>query len=238
LRAVSFLQVLVQRLADRFPVRDVTFVQANKVFDELFRKYRVTFDLQVADAIKLALGDRYGDAQRFVSRRNKRNRQNGKTCTMPTEAFAGRLPVPRLQIAFRSHVVVDQVQVVVEFLAVQNVQLLDAREKARLFHVLHLTAQRAALEHLAIKTNLANANAVAFLDVKCYRARGGRNLFDIRTDLGIRMSLRREEFFDCALSRLEFDRIKNRFFRNTDAAFSKGFQDVRLRNAVQSFELN
>src|SRR6476661_1766473 len=155
---------------------------------------------------------------------------------MPAQAFNARLAVTRLQIAFRSHVVVDQVQVIVELLAVQHIQILDAREQTSLFYVLHLTTQRATLKYLALKLNFTDAYAVAFFDIESYRTRGCRNLLDVRTDHRIRVSLCRQQLLDYALGSFEFDRIENRLFRNTNAAFAKSFQHVRFRNAVQPFK--
>ena len=65
-----------------------------------------------------------------------------------------------LQITFRLHVVVDQVQVVIKLLSIENVLLPKARDQTRLSHVFHSRAQVAALKNLAaFKTNLGDAHA-------------------------------------------------------------------------------
>src|ERR1044072_1731177 len=119
----------------------------------------------MAEAIEPAVVNGHRDAQRVVRRGQKREWQHGETGASPAESFNAGLAVTRLEITLRTHVVIDPVQVIVEFLAMQNVLLADAREQPGLFDVLHLTAQGAALENLAsFKANLGDAHTFAFID--------------------------------------------------------------------------
>ena len=125
-----------------------------------FGKDRIAFDLQIAEAKQLAFVDRHRDAQHVIRRRKERQRQNGKARAAPAEAFDARLAMSRLQITLRPHVVINQMQVVVELLAMQNVLLFNSREQAGFLDVLHLAAKLAALENLAaLKFNLSHAHA-------------------------------------------------------------------------------
>ena len=45
-------------------------------------------------------------------------------------------------------------------------------------------------------------------------------------------------FLDDAFGGLYFDGIEDRFLRNSDALFTKGLQDIRLRNAFKTLELD
>src|SRR2546430_14780217 len=52
------------------------------------------------------------------------------------------------------------------------------------------------------------------------------------------MALRRKQFLDGAFGDLYFDRIEDRFFRTSDALFTKGLQDIRLGNALKTLKLD
>src|SRR5712692_4883515 len=54
----------------------------------------------------------------------------------------------------------------------------------------------------------------------------------------VRMTLRGEKFFNNARGIFDLDGIFDCFFGNADTLFAKSFQHVRLRDAVQTFELN
>src|ERR1043166_4463632 len=124
-------------------------------------------------SINLSFHDRDRNAQSFVNRRQKRQRQDRETGATRTDSLDTRLAVSRLEIALRAHVVVDGAQVIFELLAVQNVGTLEARDEPGLFDVLHRAAQLAVTENLvAFELNLDDTNAVAFFNVK--RDREGR----------------------------------------------------------------
>ena len=64
---VIFFQILVERLADSLAVGNFAFLQTDNCFDRLLRKDRVTFNLQIAKAVKSAVNDRHRDAQGIVN---------------------------------------------------------------------------------------------------------------------------------------------------------------------------
>ena len=165
LRAVSLLQILEQSFTQRFTVSNFTFLQSNEGLDDLFREDRVAFDLHVADAIELAVNDRHRDSQRVIDRRNEWQRQDRETSATFAQAFDARFAVAGLQIAFRSHVGVDLMQIVFQLLPIENVLLAKASNQSRFLHVLHARAQRPALENFAaFELNLGDAHARAFVD--------------------------------------------------------------------------
>ena len=52
------------------------------------------------------------------------------------------------------------------------------------------------------------------------------------------MPLCRKCFLDDAFGGFNFDRIEDRFLRNSNALFTKGLQDIRLGNAFKTLELD
>ena len=92
LRAVSLLQVLLERLADALAVGDVARLEADDGLDDLLGEDRVALDLDGADAIELALADGDGDAQAFVHGGEERQRQT-EARAAAADALDARLAV-------------------------------------------------------------------------------------------------------------------------------------------------
>ena len=116
----------------------------------------------------------------------------------------------RLQITFRLHIGVNQVQVIVQLLTIENVLFAKARDQSGFLHKLHVIAQGAVLENVAaFETNLSDPDPRAFVDDESNRAGRFRDFFDRGTDDGIRMTLRREHLFQSALARFQLHRIQN-----------------------------
>src|SRR4029078_10174495 len=99
------------------------------------RKDRVSFDLKLAESVDLAFNDRNRHTQTFINRRQKRQRQNRETSAATSDTFNARLAGSCLQITFRTHVVGNQTQVDVEFLAIEDVCALETSDQTRFFHV-------------------------------------------------------------------------------------------------------
>ena len=173
LLAVKLLQVLIQALAYFFAVGDVALVEPDYRSDLRLREDRVALYLELAQAINLPFNDWNRHAQSFVDRRQKRQRQNGESGTTRTHTLDTRLAVACLQIALRAHVVLDQVQVDVQFLAIEYVSAFETSDQACLFDVLHCAAQLTITENrVAFKFNVNNANSLALVNRKSDGKRG------------------------------------------------------------------
>src|SRR6185436_4205704 len=213
LGTVGLLQVLVQSFAELLAVSYHTFLQANESANHLFRKYRIALNFHLADAIQLAVDDRNSNFQRVVHRRNERQWQDWKTGAFLAEALDTRLTVTRLKVTLRLHVVVDEVQVVIELLAIEDVKLLKARDQSRLFDILHLATQVAAFENLtAFEANLGHAHTLALVDDKIDGARSSRDFFDTGCNNSVWMALGRQQFLQNPLCVFQFNWIEERLF--------------------------
>src|SRR6185437_11870982 len=113
----------------------------------------------------------------FISRREKRKRQNWKSCTAWAYPDNSRLTVTGLKVTLRPHVVVDLAQIKLQLFPIEDVQSLEAANQPGFFYILHLTAKFAITEDLiAFKLNFNHAYALAFVNHESKRRRGGRNL--------------------------------------------------------------
>src|SRR2546430_1071918 len=123
--------------------------------------------------------------------------------------------------------------------SIENVLFAKARNQSGFLNVLHLVAQLAALENLAaFESNLGDAHARAFVDLKSDCIRGCRHLFDHGFHRRIRVSLGGEHVFEHASRISELDGVLNCFFRDSDAFLAKSLQHVRLGYTLESFKLN
>src|SRR5262249_36792256 len=121
LLSVKLLEVFKQALTDFLAIGDVAFVETDYCPDLCLREDGVSFDLKLSQPVNLAFDNRHSHAQTFVNRRQERQRQNPKTGPARSDTLNARLTVSCLQITFRTHVVINQTQVDVEFLAIEDV---------------------------------------------------------------------------------------------------------------------
>ena len=130
-------------------------------------------------------------------------------------------------------------QVEVELFPIENVLFAKARDQSGFLYVLHLFAQLATLKNLAaFESNLGDAHARAFVDLKSDCIRGCRHLFDHGFHRRIRVSLSGEHLFEHASRIPDLDRIFDCFFRDAHAFLAKSLQHIRLGYTLESFKLN
>ncbi len=132
-----------------------------------------------------------------------------------------------LQIALGLHVVIHLVEIVIQFLAIEDVLFLEARNQPGFFDIFHLIAQLTALEDLAaFKLNFGHTNASSFGYLKGNRDRSCRHVLPAFGDSGIGMTFGRQQFFQHPHGVANLDRIIDSFFRNSDAPLAESLQYV------------
>ena len=114
-----------------------------------------------------------------------------------------------------------------ELLAIEYVLTAKASDQARLFDILHRSAQLAIAEDgVAFKLNLHNPDSIALMDHKCDSGRGGRNFISAFFNCCVWVPAGGKEFFQYADRVTSFYRIVDALFRNADPLFAKGFEHV------------
>src|SRR5215207_4706497 len=236
--AVEVLQVLVDRLADALAVGDLAGAQPDDLPDQLLRVDRVALDLDLAEAVELALRDGDGDAQALVRGRDDRERQDGEARPLRPQPLDPRLARARYEVALRAHVIDDVLaQVVVELLQVQNVLPAEARHEAGLLDELHRAAQLAVGEVLvALELDVHDADAVALVHVEGERDGGLRDLLADGLDDGVRVAVLREQFLDDAAGVVDLDRVVGRLLGDADSLLAELLEHVGLADALEALE--
>ena len=94
---VKLLEVFKEALAYLFAVGDVAFVETDYCSDLVLGEDRVAFDFELTETINLSFHDRNGDAQSFIDRGQKRQRQDRETGAARAHTLDARLAVARLR---------------------------------------------------------------------------------------------------------------------------------------------
>ena len=103
LTAIDLLQIFVDCSLNPLAIYDLAFLEADVSEYLLFRKDRVSLDLDLADTVNPALGDGNSDPQRVIHRREQRDReivQDRKTGSFEAKTDNLRLTDAGLKVPF------------------------------------------------------------------------------------------------------------------------------------------